>query len=93
MSGKSSHRAGWGVLLLAVGLLALGSHFVGECVIHTVAPASDGLHPEYDLAEDQFILNGAFAPTVDPGGLWGAAPLLQSMQLASLAPPAPPPDS
>jgi len=92
MSGRNSSRPAWAVLLLVVCLVALGFHFVGESLTHAAAPAADSPHPGYDLAEDQFVLTAANAPSTGPNGLWGAAPLFQSVALASFAPPVPPPD-
>ncbi len=92
MSGRTSSRATWAVLLLVICLVALGFHFVGESLTHATAPAMDSPHPGYDLAEDQFVLTSAIAPSAGSSSLWGAAPLLQSVGLASPPPPAPPPN-
>jgi hypothetical protein len=92
MSGRISSRPTWAILLLVICLVALGFHFVGESLTHAAAPTADSLHPGYDLAEDQFVLTAAIAPSAGSSSLWGAAPLLQAVALASLAPPSPPPD-
>jgi hypothetical protein len=92
MSGRNSSRPVWAVLLLIICLVALGFHFVGESLTHTAAPAVDSPHPGYDLAEDQFVLTSTITPSARSSSLWGAAPLLQSVGLASLAPSAPPPN-
>jgi hypothetical protein len=92
MSGRISSQPTWAILLLVICLLALGFHFVGESLTHAAAPAADSPHPGYDLAEDQFVLTSAIAPSAGSNSLWGAAPLLQTVALASLAPPSPPPD-
>jgi hypothetical protein len=92
MSVRRSRRPVWVVLLLAMCLLAVGFHFLGECFTHAAASPLDSPHPGYDLAEDQFVLTSAAAPSAASGGLWGVSPLLQSVGLASLAPPVPPPD-
>ena len=93
MSSRNSSQPAWAILLLVLCLLALGFHFVGESLTHTAAPAVDGCHSGYDLAEDQFVLTSAITPSARSCSLWGAAPILQSAGLDSLAPPAPPPDS
>ncbi len=92
MSGRISSRPAWAVLLLVVCLVALGFHFVGESLTHAAAPAMDAPHPGYDLAEDQFVLTSAVAPSARSSSLWGAAPLLPSVGPASYTPPVPPPD-
>jgi hypothetical protein len=92
MSVRPSSRLGGVVLLLAVCLLAVGFHFLGECFTHAAASPLESPHPGYDLAEDQFVLASAVAPSAACGGLWGVSPLLHSVDLASYAPPVPPPD-
>lgn len=92
MSVRPSCRPTGVVLLLALCVLAVGFHFLGECLTHATASALDSPHPGYDLAEDEFVLNSAAAPSAASGGDWGASPLLQPVGLASLAPPVPPPD-
>jgi hypothetical protein len=92
MSSRTRCRPGWGAMLLVFCVAALGSHFIGESLTHAATPAPDSLHPGCDLAEDQFVLASALAPSAESGSLWGASPLLHSVALASLAPPVPPPD-
>jgi hypothetical protein len=92
MSGSTSARPGWAVGLLAICLLALALHFVGESVTHAAAPLVDASHPEYDTSEDQFVLAASTDPTAASRGAWGAPPLLKSPGQSSLAPPSPPPD-
>jgi hypothetical protein len=92
MSGRCRRRPASAALLLALCLVAVGFHFLGECVTHAAPSPLDSPHPGYDLAEDQFVLASALAPSAEPGSLWGASPLLLPMGLASLPPPVPPPD-
>ena len=92
MSVSPSRRHAGVVLLLAMCLLAVGLHFVGECFTHAAVSPLDYRHSAYDLAEDQFVLSSAITPAAASGGLWGVPPLLQSVELASIAPPVPPPD-
>jgi len=54
--------------------------------------AGQALHPEHDLAADQFVLSASAGLAGEPGHLWGPPPLLPAAGLASFTPPTPPPD-
>lgn len=95
MSSRTS--TGWASLLLVACLLAVGFHFVGESLTAAqaglpAARAGQGLHPEHDLAGDQFVLSAFVGLSGESGRLWGPPPLLRSAGLASFTPPTPPPD-
>jgi hypothetical protein len=88
---------GWASLLLVACLVAVGFHFFGESLsaarpsLPTVK-AGQGLHPEHDLAGDQFVLAAYVGLSGDSGRLWGPPPLLLAAGLGSFTPPTPPPD-
>jgi hypothetical protein len=93
----SRTSAGWASLLLVACVVAVGFHVLGESLTaaHTNLPAvrsSPGLHPEHDLAGDQFVLSASAGLPRPSGSLWGAPPLLLAAGLASFSPPTPPPD-
>jgi hypothetical protein len=92
MSVSRRRRPTAAFLLLAMCLLAVGFHFLGECITHAKASPMESPHPAYDLMEDQFVLGSSITPSARAGDVWGASPVLQSMGLASLGPPVPPPD-
>jgi hypothetical protein len=84
-------------LLLVACLVAVGFHFFGESLTAArpslpAARAGQGLHPEHDLAGDQFVLAAYVGLCGESGSLWGPPPLLLAAGLASFAPPTPPPD-
>jgi len=95
MSSRTS--PGWAGLLLVACLLAVGFHYFGDSLTAAQAGppavmAGHALHPEHDLAGDQFVLSASAGLAGEPGRLWGPPPLLPAAGLASFTPPTPPPD-
>ena len=95
MSSRTS--PGWAGLLLVACLVAVSFHFIGESLTAArasppAARAGQGLHPEHDLAGDQFVLSASVRLCGESGGLWGPPPLLLAAGLGSFTPPTPPPD-
>ena len=95
MSSRTS--PGWASLLLVVCLVAVGFHFFGESLAAArpslpAARAGQGLHPEHDLAGDQFVLSASVGLCGESGRLWGPPPLLLAAGPTSFTPPTPPPD-
>ncbi len=99
MCSTTSRRPRHASLVLAICLVALCFHFVGESLGPEAGPAGSPAaaaarspHPGHDLAEDQFVLSELCGLAVESGARWAAPPRLVSAGLARLAPPAPPPN-
>jgi hypothetical protein len=95
----SLHLPTWTVRVLAVCLLALGFHFVGESLALATTPSQllvaapgQSPHPGHDVTEDHFVMTAVDRLSVEPGFLWDRPAPLVEVYLIHLAPPVPPPN-